>query len=75
MRRILAGLEGEAYSNGFGERWISVVARILEGALEVGDERLAERQVGTCALDDVIEPAPGEWDLLRSPHPRFGRGG
>ena len=72
----LGELGGEPRANCFGERRIRLVAGVGERALEVGDQRVAERPIRACALDDVVEPAASERDLLRSlaPTPRAGLG-
>ena len=45
-----------------------------ERLLEVGEERVAEREVGLGPRDDLVERAACARKLLRGPHPTAGRG-
>ena len=69
------GYRREACAHCLDQRGIRLEARRLERLLEVGDQRVTEGSVGAGPLDDVVEPASRERDLLRSLHPRLRRGG
>src|SRR3989442_934050 len=62
-----------AMAQGFYERGIRLVPGRLERRLKVGDQARPELRVGLRPLDDLVEPAPGERQLLGGLDPTLGR--
>src|SRR5262245_7529375 len=53
---------------------VGLVALLLERGLEIGDERVPEREVRLRASHDLVEGAPRGGQLLRGLHPARGGG-
>ena len=67
-------LSVEALAELVDDAAVGLVALRRECLLEVGDQRLAEREVGLGARDDLVERAARGRKLLRGPHPAGGGG-